>query len=144
MGDVLDQPAGEPVLKLFSVNVLPEAQRKGIGTRLVQIAEMAAKQANMCFVHAQVTSENDSAHNFFSQKLKGYRPDEVAEYCEVELEDEEELATFTLYSKSLKKAIRKVEPEEEQQDAKLIESIVHKIAQLEPGAAPEDQAEAIL
>jgi len=147
-GDVLDQAVGEPVLKIFNLNLEEEMQRKGVGTRMMQICEMAAQNANMSYVHAMVTSENEVSHQFFSKKLKGYKPDDVSQYCEVELEDEQELETFSLYSKSLnKKAIKPVESEEENDDEALVASLVKQISESGLSADSNDvgaQAEAIL
>ena len=66
--------------------------------------------------------------------------------AEVELEDEEELATFTLYSKSLnKKAIKHVDPEDNAEDEALIASLVKQISAANVSADQAGaQAEAIL
>lgn len=49
------QACGVPVLKIFNLNLEEEVQRKGLGTRMVQIAEMVARQSNMCYVHGTLT-----------------------------------------------------------------------------------------
>jgi ribosomal protein S18 acetylase RimI-like enzyme len=146
-GDILDQAVGQPVLKIYNLNLQQDMQRKGIGRRLMQICEMAAQNASMSHVQAMVTSENECAHKFFNKKLNGYKADDVSEYCEVELEDEEELATFTLYNKSLcKKAIKHVDPAEDtEDDDALVASLVKQIAAANVSAENAGaQAEAIL
>eukprot|EP00658_Telonema_sp_P-2_P059845 TRINITY_DN48947_c0_g1_i1.p1 TRINITY_DN48947_c0_g1~~TRINITY_DN48947_c0_g1_i1.p1 ORF type:complete len:230 (-),score=87.32 TRINITY_DN48947_c0_g1_i1:345-1034(-) len=131
-GDVLDQACGVPVLKIFNLNLEESVQRMGLGTRMVQIAEMVARNSGMSYVHALVTTENEAGHELFARKVKGYKPAEVADFCEVELEDEDELATFSLYAKCLdKRMLTVVKPEEGEgalgEDEKLVETIVSMI-----------------
>jgi ribosomal protein S18 acetylase RimI-like enzyme len=143
-GDVLDQPCGTPVLKIFNLNLREDIQRMGVGTRLVQIMEMIARNSNMTYVHALVTNENEPAHSFFANKMKGYTPADVSLFCEVELEDEEELASFTLYSKCLDKSLIQVVQREEsasEDDSKLVESIVSMIASGNIGDAEHESDE---
>jgi len=113
-GDVLDQMSGMPALKVFNIAMLEPAQRIGVGQRLMQIMELIARKNDMSFVQCMVTNESKAALQFFKKKLKGYKVDDVASYCQVELEDQEELDTFKVFSKDLNpENIKKVDRTEE-------------------------------
>jgi len=121
-GDVLDQMVGEPVLKVYNIAVLEGLQRQGIGQRLIQLLELIARKNNMAYVQTMVTNGSDAALAFFQRKLKGYKADNVASYCQVELEDLEELASIQVFSKCLDPAlIKKVSPIEDSSAAAAVE-----------------------
>lgn len=112
-GDVLDQMEGLPVLKVFNLALLEQAQRKGVGQRLMQLMEMVARKQNMAYVQCMVTKKQKAAVKFFNKKLKGYEADDVSSYCQVEEEDLEELETFHVFSKNLDpSAIKKISKED--------------------------------
>ena len=112
-GDVLDQFEGLPVLKVFNLALLDQAQRKGVGQRMMQLMEMIARKQNMAYVQCMVTKKQKAAVKFFKKKLKGYEVDNVASYCQVEAEDLEELDTFHVFSKNLDPAsIKKIAPKD--------------------------------
>ena len=70
-----DMDEGYDVVYLYEVQVDPEAQRKGIGSLLVRIAESVAKENSITKVVLTSHRNNLSSQRFFREKL-GYTDDE--------------------------------------------------------------------
>mmetsp|Transcript_43356 Transcript_43356/g.101717 ORF Transcript_43356/g.101717 Transcript_43356/m.101717 type:complete len:144 (+) Transcript_43356:384-815(+) len=80
-----------PVLYVYEIHVSSEAQRYGIGRRLMTIMEMTALQCKMKKVILTVFKKNLSAMRFYRERMK-YGVDESSPSCYGEEADYEILS----------------------------------------------------
>ncbi|WP_233840255.1 GNAT family N-acetyltransferase [Dyella sp. 2HG41-7] len=62
---------GSRAARLYSIASLPEARGKGVGTALIEAAEMAAQQRHCDALRLEVRTDNDSAIRLYERL--GYR-----------------------------------------------------------------------
>lgn len=61
--------------RVLSIAVVPEARRRGIGTKMMQAAEDAARERGCTVIRLEVSTENSGAVNFYREL--GYRTDGI-------------------------------------------------------------------
>eukprot|EP00587_Corethron_hystrix_P012672 CAMPEP_0113302658 /NCGR_PEP_ID=MMETSP0010_2-20120614/3393_1 /TAXON_ID=216773 ORGANISM="Corethron hystrix, Strain 308" /NCGR_SAMPLE_ID=MMETSP0010_2 /ASSEMBLY_ACC=CAM_ASM_000155 /LENGTH=161 /DNA_ID=CAMNT_0000156513 /DNA_START=124 /DNA_END=609 /DNA_ORIENTATION=+ /assembly_acc=CAM_ASM_000155 len=86
-----DEEPSCPVLYVYEIHVSSEAQRYGIGRRLMTIMEMTALQCKMKKVILTVFKKNLSAMRFYRERMK-YGVDESSPSCYGEEADYEILS----------------------------------------------------
>ncbi len=65
------------VLYLYELQLEPEAQRKGLGRRIMQVLELIAGKNNMKWVMLTVFTANEPGMSFYTEKMK-YVVDEIS------------------------------------------------------------------
>jgi len=65
------------VLYLYELQLEPEAQRKGLGRRIMQVLELIAGKNNMKWVMLTVFTANEPGMSFYTDKMK-YVVDEIS------------------------------------------------------------------
>lgn len=90
-GEVVNEMEGEPALLVFDLQVLPSAQRKGLGKFLMMMTELIARKQKMRWLMFPLVKGNDKAVPFLTKSLKGFAVD--TEYGEDEVQ--------AIYSKAL-------------------------------------------
>eukprot|EP01045_Picozoa_sp_COSAG04_P017517 COSAG04_NODE_1554_length_6372_cov_3.084808_5_plen_417_part_00 len=74
-GGIEDKMEGFPSLLINEINLVPEAQRKGLGRHLVMTLEMIARKQRMTFMLLRLFKGNRPGEAFVGSQLKGFAAD---------------------------------------------------------------------
>lgn len=74
-GDIEQKMEGFPSLLVNDLQLVPEAQRKGLGRHLAMTLEMIARKQKMTFMQLKLYKGSEAGEGFVASKLKGFAPD---------------------------------------------------------------------
>eukprot|EP01047_Picozoa_sp_COSAG01_P054805 COSAG01_NODE_6033_length_3888_cov_22.141990_2_plen_357_part_00 len=74
-GDIAERFEGFPALLVNDMQLVPEAQRKGLGRHMFMTLEMIARKQKMTFLLIRLYQGNEAGLTFVTEKLKGFQGD---------------------------------------------------------------------
>jgi GNAT superfamily N-acetyltransferase len=104
-GEMYEKPIGLACVFVREMQVVEKYRRRGIGRHLGRLMEMIGMKHQLSYVEYLVTSANTAAHDFISQKLKGYST-EGREDLLMELDGDWDDDSFVIYSKVVSRELK--------------------------------------
>ena len=130
-GEIYQSMSGEPALIVYDLQVAEEAQRKGLGKRMMQLCELMANKTAMQHVMFRMVGEHAPPLAFIQGKLKGYEADKLCGCTEDEImaaDADGESEFLVVHSKAIKPKVKPLSAEEKAQKDEVM-ALAQQIAQ---------------
>jgi len=127
------QMIGEAVLLVFDVQLEPRVQRKGVGTRLMQLLELVCRKYKLAFLQARVHDGNDGATAFMASHLKGFSVEAASAAVQADADFMADI-DFSVFSKTVNKTRAAAAAEKQVKQAEVL-ALAASIAKMQAGSA---------